>query len=661
MAELGLGSRVDSYTIEAEIGQGGMARVFRARQTSLNRTVALKVLAPELARDALFVQRFRQEAMIAAALEHPNIAPIYDVGQADGESYIAMRFIPGRSLADVLRQEGRLSLERAQRILEQVANALDYAHSRGVVHRDLKPANIILDSNDQAVLVDFGIARAADSAQLTRVGQVPGTPGYMSPEQVRGEAVDYRTDLYSLGILAFELLSGRTPFNPDSEVAVLHQHVYDPPPPLRALRPELPDSTDRAVRRMLAKRPEDRFPSAAAFCAAMKGAAVHSRPRMPLWLPAVAAAGTLAVVVVLMLREPASVPQVEAAVTVVAATPVSIAPTVAPTLKPTDVAGPTPAVVSADAECQQRMAAVDAAWDTNMPLAIQHLQDIVAWNRECGDASNKLYAARVNQAQALLKTDHVGDALNLIKQARVDNPSGGEAAVLERLIGEFDAAQSAAARADWPKVIEQLSPLHDEQPGFDDHKPDDLLFSAYKNSGVAFAAGEQWAKALELYAAALALRPDDPETQQLAQTVNAHLQPAPAPAPSLPDASTQQAVLAAIQRANNAWIAARVSLNPADLTGGVAGQELIDDTGAINDLRRKGQYAQGHEVSFSVVNFSMQDSEHMVVDTRETWYDEIFDLTTRRLISREQPRTYAETYALERRNGGWIVTANQVH
>src|SRR5579884_2971981 len=240
MPELTTGTHIGPYELEAELGRGGMARVFRARQASLNRTVALKILSPELGLDPDFAARFRHEALIAAALEHPNIVPIYDIGESNGQPFLAMRHVRGRSLAEALAQDGPFPLDRALRILGQIASALDFAHAQGVVHRDLKPGNILLEPNDHANLVDFGIARAGDGTQLTRVGQIAGTPRYMAPEQIQGATADARSDLYALGILAYELLTGRVPFSADSDVAVLHQHVYEQPVPIRTLRADVP-------------------------------------------------------------------------------------------------------------------------------------------------------------------------------------------------------------------------------------------------------------------------------------------------------------------------------------------------------------------------------------------------------------------------------------
>ncbi len=264
---------VGTYEIVEELAHGGMATVFRALQPSLGRFVALKVLSTELSRDPDYVSRFQREAHVAARLEHPNIVPIYDVGNAGGAFYIAMRLVPGRSLSDIITRDGPLPLERARVILAQIASALDYAHRQGVVHRDVKPSNVLVEADDQVSLVDFGIARAADATQITRFGVVVGTPTFMAPEQAQGIEVDFRADLYSLGVVAYLMLTGRAPFEADSVVTVLHKHVYDPPPSARVIRPDLPESVDAALTRMLAKQPGERYPTAAAFVTAL-----HTQP-----------------------------------------------------------------------------------------------------------------------------------------------------------------------------------------------------------------------------------------------------------------------------------------------------------------------------------------------------------------------------------------------
>lgn len=269
MGELQPGQTLGPYELVEELGRGGMATVFRARQPSLNRFVALKVLAPELARDPNFVSRFQREATIAARLEHPNIVPLHDIGQANGAFYIAMRFVPGRSLAQLIQQVGPLPLQRARHFLAQIASALDHAHQQGVVHRDLKPGNILWEHGDRVSLADFGIARAGDVTQVTRQGMLIGTPKYMAPEQALGQAVDHRADLYALGVITYELLTGTVPFEADSVATLLHRHAYEPPPPLREARSDLSPVVEAAVQRMLAKQPADRYPNGAAFVAAL--------------------------------------------------------------------------------------------------------------------------------------------------------------------------------------------------------------------------------------------------------------------------------------------------------------------------------------------------------------------------------------------------------
>ena len=273
-----MGQVLGRYEIVEELGQGGMATVYRAYQPDLDRFVALKVLAPEFARDRAFLARFRREAAIAARLHHPHIAPIYDIGESDGAPYIAMRYVPGRTLGELVDEDGPLRLERALTILRQIAAALDYAHAHGIVHRDVKPGNILIEEGDRVSLVDFGIAWVGDRTRLTQQGTLTGTPEYMAPEQALGQPVTNRTDLYALGIIAFRLLTGEVPFTAESGLAVLHRQAYDRPPSIRAFRPDLSRSADAAVQRALAKRPEDRFATAAEFVAALSA---PDRPAVP--------------------------------------------------------------------------------------------------------------------------------------------------------------------------------------------------------------------------------------------------------------------------------------------------------------------------------------------------------------------------------------------
>jgi serine/threonine protein kinase len=234
MTELNLlGRTIGRFEILSELGRGGMAVVYRARQTDLERIVALKVLPPELSLDQSYIARFRQEARSAAALEHPHIVPIYEVGAAEGLQYIAMKYIAGSTLKDSVQARGALDVHEAATMLDQVADALDYAHSQGVIHRDIKPSNIMVAKNGWAYLTDFGLARGSVTSGLTMAGTVMGTPEYMSPEQAMGLAtIGPPTDIYALGVVLYELLTGNMPFQADTPMGMLVARLqYAPRPP----------------------------------------------------------------------------------------------------------------------------------------------------------------------------------------------------------------------------------------------------------------------------------------------------------------------------------------------------------------------------------------------------------------------------------------------
>ncbi|MCC6178578.1 MAG: protein kinase [Chloroflexi bacterium] len=267
-----IGKRFGHYAIVGQLGRGGMASVFKAEQLGLERPVALKILHASLTADDTLVQRFQQEARIAANLHHPHIVTIYDVGEADGVFYIAMRYIEGENLGQLLRREGALAPERALRMVEQVADALDYAHARGILHRDIKPANVMVEPGDALTLTDFGIARAGEQSHLTATRMVIGTPEYMSPEQARGEPLDKRSDLYALGVLMYEALGGRPPFSAASTPSLLYLHVHEPPPPLHEIRPDLPSALSDVLDKALAKDPASRFQSGREMMAGVRAA-----------------------------------------------------------------------------------------------------------------------------------------------------------------------------------------------------------------------------------------------------------------------------------------------------------------------------------------------------------------------------------------------------
>jgi serine/threonine-protein kinase len=236
--------------------------VYRGTDTVLNRTVAIKVLAPQYARDEAFVERFRREAQAAARLNHPNVVSVYDTGSDDPVHYIVMEYVPGRTLAEVLKHEGRLQPERAAEVAAQVAGALSFAHAAGIVHRDVKPANIMLTPSGEVKVMDFGIARAGAGDSLTATATVLGTASYLSPEQAQGEPVDHRSDIYSLGVVLYEALTGSPPFQADSPVAVAYKHVREPPTHPTQIVPEIPPDLEAVVLKAMAKNPGNRYASA---------------------------------------------------------------------------------------------------------------------------------------------------------------------------------------------------------------------------------------------------------------------------------------------------------------------------------------------------------------------------------------------------------------
>jgi hypothetical protein len=263
-------SALDSdYVILEELGRGGMAMVYRAKERALDREVAIKVLPSFMIMDKAFVDRFQHEARTAGKLEHPNIVPIYRVGKKGRVIYFTMKLLRGQSLASVMRQRGKVGVPEIRRILLETASALGYAAKRGVVHRDIKPDNILLDDEGRCVLTDFGIAKSA-GGPLTAAGTSMGTPSYMSPEHARGHPLDGRSDIYSLGVVAYECLSGSIPFKADDPFAILYKHINEALP-----RPELETDEERAlyviIEKMLAKEPKARYQTADELIAALGG------------------------------------------------------------------------------------------------------------------------------------------------------------------------------------------------------------------------------------------------------------------------------------------------------------------------------------------------------------------------------------------------------
>ena len=284
-----VGDTLGGYTLESLLGRGGMGSVYLATHDRLGRRVALKVIAPELAHDDDFRARFLREARLAASLDHPHVVPVYDVDEVDGVLFIAMRYVRGSTLQQLLRDSGPLSVAETGRIVGQVASALDAAHAAGLVHRDVKPANVLLAEPDGHVyLGDFGLAKPMCSASTTRTGFFLGTADYSAPEQIEGRPLDARADVYSLGAVAFHCLTGRPPFTRDTEFAVLQAHLGDPPPLVSELRPDLPVEVDRVVATALAKSPEARYASAGTFAGALREAVTGAADATTKAAPAVA-------------------------------------------------------------------------------------------------------------------------------------------------------------------------------------------------------------------------------------------------------------------------------------------------------------------------------------------------------------------------------------
>ena len=255
----------DRYRVERSIGRGGMAEVFLAHDLLLDRPVALKVLFPEYAIDPTFVERFRREAQSAAALTHPNIVAVYDWGKVNATYFIAMEYVEGKTLATILKERGRLSPIHTCDVIAEVASALSFAHENGVVHRDIKPGNILIGTSGQVKVADFGIARALGTGvdeALTEIGSVMGTATYLSPEQAQGAQPDPRSDIYSLGVMMYELVAGKAPFVGESAVAIAYQHVHNIPTPLRDLVADLPRGFESVVAKCMAKNAARRYENA---------------------------------------------------------------------------------------------------------------------------------------------------------------------------------------------------------------------------------------------------------------------------------------------------------------------------------------------------------------------------------------------------------------
>jgi tRNA A-37 threonylcarbamoyl transferase component Bud32 len=263
------GKQLGQYRIVAPLGEGGMAAVYKAYQASVERYVALKILPRHYASDPNFVARFKREARVIAGLAHPAILPVHDYGEVEGYTYIVMRYVEGGTLANFL-QGKPLPLSQTCHVISQVAAALDYAHAKGVVHRDVKPSNVLLDEQGNCLLSDFGIARMVEATgQFTATGAFIGTPTYASPEQALGHPLDGRSDVYSLGVMLYEMTTGRPPFDAETPMAILIKHVHDPLPMPRTVNPALSEAVERVILKALAKEPESRYQTAGEMARAL--------------------------------------------------------------------------------------------------------------------------------------------------------------------------------------------------------------------------------------------------------------------------------------------------------------------------------------------------------------------------------------------------------
>src|ERR1700746_314148 len=252
----------DRYEILALLGQGGMGAVYKARDTELDRLVALKIIPPELTTNPEILKRFKQELILARQVTHRNVIRIFDLGQAEGFKFITMEYLEGQDLRAVLREQGKLAPAEAAKIILQICRALEAAHGEGVVHRDLKPQNIMLDANGRAYVMDFGIARSAYLPGMTQTGALVGTPEYMSPEQAKGEKLDERSDLFSLGVIFYELVTGQSPFYSETPLATLWKRMKEKAKPLCELDPAIPKPLSDIVANAMEIEPADRFASA---------------------------------------------------------------------------------------------------------------------------------------------------------------------------------------------------------------------------------------------------------------------------------------------------------------------------------------------------------------------------------------------------------------
>jgi serine/threonine protein kinase/tetratricopeptide (TPR) repeat protein len=554
-----VGRSLGPYELGEVVGRGGMGIVYSAVHRALQQPRAIKLLPPQLAHDENFVERFLREAKTAAGLRHPNIVLIHSVEEQDGVHYIVMDLVEGRSLREVIRREGPLDLARAASLLGQLAAALDYAHARGVTHRDVKPGNVVVGPADHVTLLDFGIARAAAESHLTKTGAMVGTPEYMAPEGVTGAGDNDTADRYALGVVAFEMLTGRLPFSGTDSMATMYAHIHTPPPAPRSIRPDLPVAAERVLLRQLAKDPAERFPSAADFAAALAAAArserptpvapdpqrdgdeeqtmpvvsgaAHTAPRPPLPAddpptigaverppkrggrgPAFALVALAAVVLaglgaLLVNQAPEPIQPTPVAKL---ATPVTPPPTSPPA--PTATAeAPPPTVVTPEQRLQAAQASLSAG---DFPAALAALQELRQASPSTPGVEDTLFRAHLDFGRALLDREDLDGSLAQYAEALTLRPDdatareGQRQATLAKRYAEMEAARGRDDEA----AIAALEAIIQVDPGFRDSRQ--KLYELLVPKVDRLAAAGKRGEAFQVAQRAIELDPARPEARE---------------------------------------------------------------------------------------------------------------------------------------------------
>ncbi|MEK7326880.1 MAG: bifunctional serine/threonine-protein kinase/ABC transporter substrate-binding protein, partial [Chloroflexota bacterium] len=480
------GKQLGQYRVVAPLGEGGMAAVYKAYQPGMDRYVALKILPQHFAKDPLFVGRFQQEAKVLAKLQHLHILPVFDYGEAEGYTYIVMPFVESGTLTDLLKGQP-LPLKQIRALVSQIGDALDYAHSLGLVHRDVKPSNVLIDARGNCLLTDFGIAKIVEgTAKFTGTGGIIGTPAYMSPEQGRGDKVDARTDVYALGVMLYEMVTGRVPFDAETPIAIVFKHIQDPLPPPSTLNPDIPDALERVILKALAKDPNDRFAATGEMVQALQAALPDvTQPAIPAptvpekkippptpalrpkWLlPAIgagAAVACLALIAVIggafMTGLIGGTPAPTTPFIVAAAPATTAAPNViaSPTFvleavaTPTVAATPVPPAASLPFTCTDAIGCVDIA--PGAPIHIAYALPISGATAPLGAASKGAIEIAIDDKGGEL----LGHKIELTGEDTLCNAEGGQAAGTKlaadpTIVGIIGTNCSSEARAAMPQI-----------------------------------------------------------------------------------------------------------------------------------------------------------------------------------------------------------------